>query len=163
KLRQTDRALADAAAAIKAIPNWTQMYLLRANLFRSQGKKEAALAEAAAVAAANPDESYAHVTAANIYSALDKKAEAVRAYDRAIAIKPQAYIYLNRARNRAKEDRAGRRADLDAALRLDPDYAEALAAKAGLQLESGDEKGGRKSVETLIAADPDNAELLIGQ
>src|SRR5262249_53314237 len=57
--------------------------------------------------------------------------------DRALAINPVAYIYINRADVRPESDRAAKMADLDAALKLDPQYEEALAAKAYLLSKSG--------------------------
>lgn len=158
-----EAALRDAAAAIKQQPGWIELYLLRANVLRSQGKEAEAIAEARAVTAANPDNSYAHVVAANIYSAFHKDAEAMHAYDRAIALGPEAYIYLNRSLRRPKADVAGRRADLDAALELDPNLTEAIARKADLQTESGDLTGAISTYSSAIAKSPDDFTLLMGR
>lgn len=156
-------ALRDAAAAIGQIPGWAQMYLLRANIFRGQGRQAAALAEAAAVAAANPKDVYAQVTAANIYVALHRDAEAMRAYDRAIAIKPEAYVYFNRSLARPKADVAGRRADLDAALKLEPGFVPAVSAKADLQAEGGDMAGAVATYSVALERMPASPVLLTGR
>lgn len=137
----TKRLSRNAAAALKLQPTWIGLYLLRANILRERGKLNDAAAEAAAVAAASPDSGYAHVIAANIYSALQKDAEAMAAFTRAIAIKPEAYIYLNRGLRRHKADVSGRQADLDAALELGGDFVDAIAAKADLYAEIGDLAG----------------------
>jgi tetratricopeptide (TPR) repeat protein len=158
-----ESALRDAAAAIKQQPGWIELYLLRANVLRSQGKQVEALAEATAVTTANPDNSYAHVVAANIYSAFRKDAEAMRSYDRAIALKPEAYIYLNRSLRRPKTDIAGRRADLDAALKLEPDFTAATAEKATLQADSGDLPGAISTYSSALAKSPDELTLLMGR
>lgn len=158
-----DAALLDAAAALKREPTWVSLYLLRANIFRSQGKQDEAIAEADAVAAANPRNSYAHVVAASIYSAFKKDAEAMAAYDRALALKPEPHIYLNRAFDRPKADTAGRRADIEAALRLDPTSHEAFAVKADLQLEGGDAVGAIATYSAAIAASPDYSGHLVGR
>jgi Flp pilus assembly protein TadD len=129
----------------------------------AKAKKAEAIAEARAVTAANPDNSYAHVVAANIYSAFHKDAEAMHAYDRAIALGPEAYIYLNRSLRRPKADLAGRRADLDAALELDPNLTEAIARKADLQTESGDLTGAISTYSSAIAKSPDDFTLLMGR
>jgi hypothetical protein len=63
---------------------------MRADIFRNTGRRAEALAEAAT------------------------------AFDRAPAIKPEPYILVNRAMARPKADRAGRRVDFNAALKLDP-------------------------------------------
>ncbi|WP_374943534.1 tetratricopeptide repeat protein [Sphingomonas sp.] len=156
-------ALRDAAAAIGQSPGWAQMYLLRANIFRGQGKQEAALGEAAAVAAANPKDVYAQVTAANIYVALHKDAEGMRAYDRAIAIKPEAYVYLNRSYARPRADVPARRADLDAALKLEPGFLPAISAKAELQAEGGDAPGAIAIYTAALERAPADPNLLTGR
>lgn len=158
-----DTALRDAAAAIKLEPEVVELYLLRANILRSQGREAEAIAEAAAVTTANPDNSYAHVVAARIYSAFHKDAEATRAYDRALAIKPEAYIYLNRSLSRPKADTAGRRADLDAALKLEPDFTEAIVEMATLQADSGDLPGAISTYSSALAKSPDDLTLLVGR
>ncbi len=153
-------ALADSAAALKQRPGWIDLYLLRANILRRDGRKEEALAEAVAAAAANPENNYAHLVAGNIYSAFGETARAMRAFDRAIALKPEAYIYLNRGLHRPKADVAGRRADIEAALKLEPGFDEALAAKADLQVEEGDFAGAIATYSTAIAASPEEPRLL---
>lgn len=159
-LRDDDRALADSAAALKDDPHWPDLYLLRANIHRNRGEREMALAEAAAMTAANPTNSFAFVAAANLYHAFGQSAEMTLAYDRALAIKPEAYIYLNRAERRPRSDFAGRRTDIDAALRLDPAESEALAAKAELQAELGDRRGAIATYDAAIKASPDDVTLL---
>jgi|CZQE01.1.fsa_nt_gi tetratricopeptide (TPR) repeat protein len=155
-----EAALRDAAAALKIDPKWIDLYLLRANILRNQGKNEDALKEAVAVEAANPDIAFAHVTAANLFAAFHQDAEAMKAYDRAIAIKPEAYIYLNRSMRRPKADIAGRQADLDAAARLDPNDEDVLTAKAELQVDKGDFAGAIVAYTSAIDKSPGNAELL---
>jgi len=85
----------------------------------------------------NPEMTYAWVAAARIYAANADRAKATAAYDRAIALKPEAYIYVNRAQSRPVNDQAGRMADLDAALRLEPGNPDALAEKAVMAEREG--------------------------
>lgn len=158
-----EAALRDAAAAIKQRPEWTQLYLLRANVLRGAGKEAEAIAEASAVTSANPDDGYAHVVAANIYAGFHKDADAMRAYDKALALKPEAYIYLNRSLDRPKSDVAGRRADLDAALKLDPNFTEAIMQKADLLVDSGDLKGAISTYSSALAQSPHHTQLLVGR
>lgn len=162
-LGNSERALADAAAALKIEPTWTDLYLLRANLLRAAGRPEDAAAEAAALTAANPDNAYAHVVAGRIYGATKRPAQAMAAFDRALAIKPEDYIFLNRSEVRSREDVAGRRADIDAALRLSPKDPDALAAKAKLLAEAGDGAGAIRVWNAAVAADPQGADLLVGR
>ena len=87
----------------------------------------------------------------------------MRAYDRAIAIKPEAYIYLNRSLRRPKTDLTGRRADIDAALVLDPKLTEAIAAKAALQADGGDIVGAIATYSAGLDASPAAPKLLAGR
>lgn len=156
-------ALEDSAAALKQKPSWIDLYLLRANILRRQGRKDEVRAEAAAVLAANPDRLYAYLVAGNVYNAIGDTAEAMRVYDRALAIGPDPFIYLNRGLRRPKADRAGRRADIEAALKLDPKLEEALAAKADMQLDEGDFAGAVATYSRAVALSPDDPELLAGR
>lgn len=101
--------------------------------------------------------------AANIYSAFHKDAEAMRSYDRAIALKPEAYVYLNRSMRRPKADLAGRRADLDAALKLDPSFVSAIAEKASLQADNGDLQGAVATYSSALEKLPADIALLMGR
>ena len=139
------------------------MYLLRANILRGHGKPIAVLGAAAAMTTANPKNSYAYVGAANVYSAMHRDAEAMRAYDQALALKPEAYIYLNRSVRRPKTDVAGRRADLDAALKLQPDFTEAIEEQAKLQADNGDLPGAISTYSAALSKTPDDPTLLTGR
>jgi tetratricopeptide (TPR) repeat protein len=156
---ERDKALQDAAAAIKINPRNVDLYLLRANLLA--GQPEQALAEAAAVSEANEDSVFAQVAAARIYGHFGRQAEAMRALDRAIAIKPEPFIYVNRSEIRPKEDLAGRNADLDQALRLDPTSSEAVEAKAHLLLESGNYEAAAAKFGEALALSPKEVSMLV--
>lgn len=124
-------ALADSAAALKLNPRWYDLRLMRANLHRAEGRNDDALAEAAALSATSSENTYPHVGAAKIYAAFGRRAEAMAAFDRALTIKPEAYIYINRSQIRPKEDVTGRRTDIEAALKVDADDGEALRLRQG--------------------------------
>ncbi|MHA6768680.1 tetratricopeptide repeat protein [Sphingobium ummariense] len=158
-----DAALRDATAALAVDPRQVDLYMLRATILRGKGDREAAAKEAVALEKAVPDESYAHVAAASIYHAMGLWDDALKAYDRALAVKPEAYIYLNRGLRRPKADLAGREADFDEAVRRDPTLVEAWAAKSDLALERGDVKGAIQSYSQAIAKSPNNTDLLTGR
>lgn len=156
-------ALTDLAAIVALDPTKADAYLLRANILRSDGKSEAVAAEAAALVKAAPDSDYAHVVAGRIYQSLGRRDEALHEFDRALAIKPAAYIYLNRIESRPKTDRAGRLADMTAASALEPQAPYVLAKKADMFVEDG------KFVEAIalydgqLAKTPADVHLLLAR
>lgn len=130
---ENDKALADSEAVLElAFTPPPDIRLLRANIFRSRGKHQAALKEAQLLVQENPKSDYALVAAGKIYSAEGRHEQALEALDRALAIKRDAYVYINRSQVRAPADYANRLADLDEALRLEPDHPSALSLKASL-------------------------------
>lgn len=159
----SDAALADAASALKVNPRWTDLYLLRASLFRGRGDSAAGIKEAAALETIMADDGYAQVVAANIYHRFGRGDLALKAYDRAIAIEPAGYIYVNRGERRPKSDVGGRRADFAEAVRIDPDEVAGWIAKADLELKNGDPKLASGSYAQAIVKFPDNTQLLTGR
>ncbi|GGE93933.1 hypothetical protein GCM10011404_28730 [Sphingomonas prati] len=113
-------ALADTADAIKANRTALGPYGLRVQIAHEQGRTDAVMAEMAALVAAAPSEPATQIWIAGLYRNVDRPIDALRVYDRAIALKPTATLHAARYRARPKADRAGRQADLDAIARLSP-------------------------------------------
>ena len=61
----------------------------------------------------------------------------MQSLDDSLAVQPTAYAYLVRAGYRPKSDLQGRRADVEAALKLEPKSASALIALADVQSDGG--------------------------
>ena len=159
-LGHNDLALADSDIVIKATPQNAQMRLLRANILRRQGDSAGEGREADALMATSPTDIYTLMVVSRIYAAINRQDEAMATLDRALAIKPDASIYLNRFAIRPKRDLAGRQADLDAALRLEPTSADALFDQAQLAGERGDWTAAVATLTRLIATGPHNGEWL---
>jgi tetratricopeptide (TPR) repeat protein len=143
---QVLNSLGDVEGALKASDQAIKLgfsepgfRLSRINMMMN-GKRDLVPAEIEAMLKDSPASSYAFVVAGKTYAALGKNEQAMHTFDRAIAIKPEAYIYVNRQQVRPRNDIVHRMADLDAALRLEPDMPEALTAKAELLTDSGDFK-----------------------
>ena len=153
RLSKNDQALADSAEALKSDPSWIDLRILRANIYMQQGKHDLVAAEAETLTRENPKSDFAWVGAAKTYAALGKRELAMQAFDRAIAISPQAYIYVNRSQVRPRSDFAVKMGDLDAALKLEPKNEDALAEKARLLADRGDYKAALALLDQL-KADP---------
>jgi tetratricopeptide (TPR) repeat protein len=149
-------ALADSAVALSKDPAWMNLRLLRANIFFVRGDKAAVAREAELVTKENPKSEYAWVSAGRIYARLDRRTEAMKAFDQAIAIKPAAYVYINRAQSRPFSDKAGRLADLDAALKIEPENSDVLAEKAEQLAADGDLKGALAIYDQVTKVQPDS-------
>ena len=61
-----------------------------------------------------------HVVAPRLYHSIARHDDAMMEFDKALAIKSAAYIYLNRLDSRPKSNRISRMADLTAASNLKP-------------------------------------------
>jgi tetratricopeptide (TPR) repeat protein len=136
-LRHYDLALADADTGLKAKPGWPEMRVARANVLLLQGKRQDVEKEAELLESENPNSEFAFVAAARIYAALGQHEKAMGTFSHALKIKPAAYIYVNRAQSRPYTDFTGRIADLDSALQLEPDNADALSTKANVLATMG--------------------------
>ena len=157
--RQYDAGLADAGALIKHNPTWADAYLLRANIARAKGDNAFALRQASDLVLANPTVPYALVVAALIEAACGDRPAAMANLDKAIALKPEAYIFINRSQVRPKADRTGRMADLDQAIKLAPHDTVALVEKAVIQRDSGDITGSLATLNTAAALEPTESNI----
>lgn len=153
-LSKNDEAIADSALALKENAGWVELRLLRANIFVKEGRNDDAASEATLVASENPQSTYALVAAGRIYARLKRNTDAMKAFDQALAIKPEPFIYVNRAQSRPFADKNGRLADLDAALKLEPNNPDAIAEKAEQLAANGDLKGARQLYDGLIKSVP---------
>jgi tetratricopeptide (TPR) repeat protein len=140
-LKEYAEALADTDQALKLGDKDADLRVTRANILWLQGKKEAVAAEADALIRDNPSTTYPFVAAGKIYARAGRQADALKAFDRALAIRPEAYVYINRSQVRPESDVSGKMADLNQALKLDPDSEDALENKANLLSRQHDYSG----------------------
>ena len=155
-----DRAFSDTKTLMRVDPGYSFSNIVRAGIFRRHGLPEQAAAEARAITTTNPDNVAAHIAAARIYGDLHHAAEAMHEFDKALAIKRNAATYLARARARDITDTVGRRADIEAALSLDPHDKSALIALAKLQSEARNHSAAAATLSTALAIHPKDSELL---
>lgn len=159
-LADRSKALADADAALKAGYKEVDIRLLRANLYYRLGNREATAKEAELAMSENPQSEYAFVMAGRTYARLGRTREALAAFDRAVALNPAPYVYVNRAQVRPGSDVDGQLADYDAALKLEPDQPDAINGKAQLLAglgRSSEAKPLYEKAAQLLSRDPDSA------
>ena len=103
---------------------------------RADGNQDGAIREADLLILENPNATNPQVAAARIYASLGERNRAMKAYDGALAVKAEPFIYVNRAQSRQRSDFAGKMSDLEAALKLEPANIDtrsaATASRSGL-------------------------------
>lgn len=137
RLGKSDQALQDLDATIKLTPQALELYRIRALILTHQGRRTEALAQAGLAIAVAPKAPVPYLTAGAIYLTCHEPARAAAAFDQAVKIAPSAWVYLARAAYRPWTDLAGRRADIESALKIQPRSARALAMLAEVQMASG--------------------------
>ena len=162
-LGDPDAALADLAAVVALDPTNAEAYMMRATIQRASGKPEAVAAEAAAVVKAAPGNDYAHVIAALLYHSVARRDDAMMEFDKALAIKPAAYIYLNRLDSRPKNDHIGRMADLTAASNLEPKSPDVLTRKSAMLVEDSKFAEAIAIYDAQLATAPTEVRLLLAR
>ncbi|MDQ3245452.1 MAG: DUF3857 domain-containing protein [Pseudomonadota bacterium] len=163
RLRHDELALADSERALKTGFGLTEVRLLRANIFKARGERDQVVREAELLVRETPGEVYPHVAAGRIYAALGLTEKAMGAFAAALAIRPEPYIYVNRAQSRPRLDRAGRRADFDAALKLDPSDVSALAELAPELVSQGELQPALELYERVAKLAPDDLDIKLGR
>jgi tetratricopeptide (TPR) repeat protein len=151
-----DRAMRTADEATQLDPTLIGPYQTRARIHHVRGSvKEAGLEGDALIRAAAAD-TRALAAGGTILCGAGRQTDGLRAFERALATKPDDSLYLGRSRCRPPVDIAGRRADIDAALKLRPTSGAAWAMLGRLHRENGDHKAEIDALSKLVAADADN-------
>ncbi len=160
-LREPDGAADDARRGVRANPGAIDLHIMLANLARGRGDLPDALARIEAMKAANPNSARALVAASTFHVALNRRDLALPEAERALAIEPAAYVHLALNYARRKSDIPARRADLDMALKLDPDLVEATRMKSDLLVNTNDYAGAIAVIEQSSAIRKDDPDTLI--
>ena len=161
RLRHFPVALADSEAALKLLPGNLGVYELRTSIYLDQQQKDKALAEVQAATAANSKSDEAHFFAGTIYKRLGQPAKAMAEFDQAIALKPSPRAYLIRAAARPDSDVTGKRADIAAATKLDPNLLAGKEMSLALELRLGNFSAAIPLADALLAKQPANIRLLV--
>jgi tetratricopeptide (TPR) repeat protein len=127
-----DAALADAQKAIDLEPGFVQMYALRTTVLTIQKKPDAAAAEIQRMVGGNPDKPEIAAMAKRMLADLGMADKAKGIAGPAVDVAPTAQSLVSKAMLREPGDVDGMLSDLQAALKIDPDYVPALQARANL-------------------------------
>ena len=156
-----DKALADAAEALRLNSAAPELRFLRAEIFHVRKDDAKAVAELDLAVAARPGAAGLPLARAETLTRYGLRAEATKAYDLLVAGSPTPNTYLARAADRDRADWAGRLADVEAALKLDPKLVDALIMRATVQVDAGDAGRAIAGLTQALPQDkPDQPRLL---
>lgn len=144
-------------ATVKANPRDTSTRILLAEIYREAGDIDAAYAEAQSLA--KVDTAAAQVSRARILISLDRTPEALAAFDRALSFEADPMTHVYRAQAFPAADKAARRKELEAALKLGPKDAQSLAALAQLASQLGDHDQALQLLDQAFLRSPDNVAI----
>ena len=163
KLRRGDEpgALKDLADAIRADGKDYAPYYNRAELHWREGRKEQALADFHSAAVALNLTPEAALMLGDRFGALQLWTQAREVYKRAHDLRPGAASLVRRARaEEALKDLEAARTDLDEAVKLEPDYAPALAARGLFQERAGRDKAALQDLTRAVQSAPADPDIL---
>jgi tetratricopeptide (TPR) repeat protein len=156
---QTDKALDEYGAAIKANPKASLAFLGRGVLLAERKRSyDRAIEDFDKVLALEPDNVEALISRGDAFSQLGDMGRAMVDLNRAVALAPQSAVPLL-SRGQAESRRgnnAGAERDYEAALKIDPRNADAMINLAAIQSMQGKSDAAVKLLDQAIAIDSSN-------
>lgn len=158
-----DHALADYDEILRVAPGDVGAHMRRSRILWATGDRKAAAAETEATLKLDPDDLDVQILSGSQLVEAGKRAEGLAVMTTAIATHPTADAYLTRAELRKRSDRAGRQADIEAALKADPKSTTAQMMLADVRSEGGAHAEAIASLTVALKASPGNEGLLLGR
>ena len=153
-LGRLNRALTDLTAASRQAPkNVTlavTLYWMRAFVLQHEGNAAAATAQATALERAYPKSPVAFYVAAAIFRALHQPRRAHQAMHRGFVLDPSPSMRLTRLPYRPWTDLNGRRRDVEAALKAEPESPGTLMLLAQVQESAGEDSAAIGSLSRAL-------------
>jgi tetratricopeptide (TPR) repeat protein len=147
-------AFEDSLAATRLNPAMPEPYVLRATVSGMRGRDDQALAEFDAMLESAYPDARSFRAAAQMLARLGERGKAIDAITRAFEAQPTAGDLLMRAQLREPDDLNGRRADLEAALELEPRSREARLGLARMHVEADQPDEAIGLLDELVERDP---------
>ncbi|MET0321097.1 MAG: tetratricopeptide repeat protein, partial [Duganella sp.] len=135
--KQLQNALTSARRAVQIEPDFYPGQLLLARVLIKMKQDTEALQQLEAMATAHPDQPLTYMAMFGIHDRQGDHDQAMAALNRGVAAAPDAILYLNRALQRSRGDRAGRERDFDSSLALTADPLTVLRERARWELADG--------------------------
>jgi len=150
-----EQALADTTSALELSPSDMQMLDLRVSIRVGRGEWKMAVAAVDELVRVLPTLALAQGKAAASYSMLLQDKAAMQAANRALRSDSNAENLVQRADIRPWSDAPGRRADIEAALRMNPTSIRALMALGELESRLGNHAAARDAFTQVLEQNPD--------
>jgi tetratricopeptide (TPR) repeat protein len=158
-----DAALADALKTTELQPNSVAMYGLRAQIYTMQKKPDQAAAEIQRMIAANPGNADIAGMGKRMLADLGMADEAKAIGGAPVAFTPSPQAYFSLSLLREAKDTEGELADLNEALKLDPDFSPALNSRARLLYGKGQYDAALADVSRALPKNPHEPNLYLLQ
>ena len=156
ELNRDDEALTDAAAALETQPQWYKLRRTRATILLKRHQCADVVKDAQAIVDHGGDDQSSLVTAARLDVLCQHRDEGLALFAKALTIKPDATVYMNRAMSRSETDGAARLADIAAAIKLEPKESNWLLLKGDELDRQGDRASALQAYDEALKLQPDN-------
>ncbi len=153
-IRDNDGAIQGLAELLRREPSRRDLRALRVKLLLAAGRRDEAVTDGDAAVAAEPNQAEAHTLRAETLAAAGRKAEAQAEFERSIALKPTEEAYTTRLLYRDAHDYAGQLADIEAAIKLSPDFTLLYFQRAEIEGQAGVFDKALAHINAQVAASP---------
>jgi tetratricopeptide (TPR) repeat protein len=150
-------AEADALAALKIDPKSVSSRRVLAEVYRQKEDFDAAYAQAKFLE--KVDNASAQVQLGQLLLSLDRTQEALAAFDRALTFEKDPMTHVFRAGALPAADKQARMKELEAALKLNPSDAPALAGLADIASQLGDHARALQLLDQAFLKSPDDVRI----
>jgi len=160
KLNNYEKSIADYNDLVLSSPSEPAYYLGRWQDLIAQKKEKLALVESEGLVVKLPDLASVHRIRGYVLGLAGQHDEAVKEYDRAIALSPAAVEYVYRALAREPTDIKGKQSDIDLALKADPAYLPALLERGAIDLMTHDYAAATDAYAAAVRTSPGGTSAL---